>query len=118
CESPMFHIIGLISSVRPAFLNGGQLVISDGFVADRTLARLTDPELNITHYFCVPQMAAALRAVEGFDPSGLQSLKAIFTGGGPNPQGQIKEWLDRGIGMVYCYRCTEVRTVFGYRLDI
>ena len=38
-DSPMFHIIGLISSVRPVLLRGGHIVISDGFIPERTLER-------------------------------------------------------------------------------
>lgn len=117
CESPMFHIIGLVSSVRPAFFCGGHLVISDGFIPERTLSRLADPELAITHYFCVPQMAAALSAVHHFDPAGLRTLKAIFTGGGPLPERQIKDWLNYGIALVNGYGSTEAGTVFGMPLD-
>lgn len=117
CESPMFHIIGLISSVRPAFFCGGHIVISDGFIPDRTLSLLTNPELNISHYFCVPQMATALGAVANFEPTELRKLKAIFTGGGPNPEGHIKSWLDNGIAMVNGYGSTEAGTVFGMPLD-
>ena len=29
CETPMFHVIGLVSCVRPALYCGGSLVISD-----------------------------------------------------------------------------------------
>lgn len=67
-DAPMFHVVGLITNVRPALLAGGCVVVSDGFVAARTLARLADTALGITHYFCVPQMASLLRADPTFDP--------------------------------------------------
>src|ERR1700722_9267174 len=62
CESPMFHIIVLTPSPRPPLMHGGRFVVSDGFVPSRTLALLSDSALGITHYFCVPQMAALMRA--------------------------------------------------------
>lgn len=117
CEAPMFHIIGLATSVRAALLRGGRIVVSDKFIPERTLARLADPELNITHYFCVPQMALALRAVEDFDPQKLHGLKALFTGGAPHPAAQIEAWLEDGIAIVDGYGMSEAGTVFGMPLS-
>jgi fatty-acyl-CoA synthase len=118
CESPMFHIIGAITSVRPALMKGAHIVISDGFEPARTLSRIADPELKLTHYFCVPQMALALRAVEGFNPDSLRNLKALFTGGAPHPEVQIRDWLNDGIPIVDGYGSSEAGTVFGMPLDI
>lgn len=117
CESPMFHIIGMVTSIRPALLWGAKIVISDGFVPERTLARLSDPLLGISHYFCVPQMALSLRAADNFDSHSLASLKALFTGGAPHPEAQIRDWLDDGIAIVDGYGSTECGTVFGMALD-
>lgn len=117
CESPMFHIIGMITSIRPVFLVGGSLVLSDRFVPDRTYQRLANPNLGITHYFCVPQMALAIRGAEGFDPARLCCLKAIFTGGAPHPAPQIRAWLRDGIAIVDGYGMSEAGTVFGMPLD-
>ena len=117
CESPMFHIIGMITSVRPAFVCGGHVVISDGFIPDRTLSRLADPELNISHYFCVPQMAAALRASDSFAPARLRNLKAVFTGGAPLEAANIQKWLNDGISIVNGYGSTEAGSIFGMPLD-
>ena len=47
CETPMFHVIGLISCVRPALYFGGRLIISDGFEPARTFDRLCDPDLAV-----------------------------------------------------------------------
>jgi fatty-acyl-CoA synthase len=116
CEAPMFHVIGMVSSVRPPLLVGAQIVISDRFLPERTFARLADPALGITHYFCVPQMALAIRAIEGFDPARLRGLKAVFTGGAPHPEAQIRAWLDDGIPIVDGYGSSEAGTVFGMPL--
>jgi len=117
CESPMFHIIGMVTSVRPPFLMGGHVVISDRFIPERTFARLADPALKITHYFCVPQMALAIRGVDDFDASKLGGLKAMFTGGAPQPETQIRDWLADGINNVDGFGMSEAGTVFGMPLD-
>jgi len=117
-EAPMFHIIGLVTSVRPALYFGANVCISDGFIPARTLSRLTDPKLAITHYFCVPQMANALRQEPTFDPQKLRGLTALFTGGAPHPEVQIKSWLNDGIPIVDGYGMSEAGTVFGMPLDL
>ncbi|WJG09596.1 AMP-binding protein [Aliiglaciecola sp. LCG003] len=118
CESPMFHIIGLISSIRPALYFGAKIVISDGFIPQRTLARLMDKALAISHYFCVPQMANALRQEASFSADKLQHLTAIFTGGAPHPEVQIRSWLNDNIPIVDGYGMSEAGTVFGMPVDI
>lgn len=117
CESPMFHIIGMVTSVRPPFLCGAHVAISDRFVPERTFSRLVDPDLKITHYFCVPQMALAIRATADFDASRLHGLKAIFTGGAPHPESQIRDWLNDGVAVVDGFGMSEAGTVFGMPLD-
>lgn len=118
CETPMFHVIGLVSCVRPALYNGGSLVISDAFEPTRTLQRLADDSLGITHYFCVPQMANMLRQHEQFDVSNLKNLKGLLTGGAPHPEVQIRAWLNDGIPIVDGYGMSEAGTVFGMPFDL
>jgi fatty-acyl-CoA synthase len=116
-DSPMFHIIGLVTNVRAALYHGGAVLISDGFDAARTLARMADPALAVTHYFCVPQMANMLRQQNTFNPASLAGLTAIFTGGAPHPAADIKAWLDDGIAVVDGFGMSETGTVFGMPLD-
>lgn len=115
-ESPMFHVIGLVTSIWPPLVQGGTVLVSSGFDPAATNARLADRALGITHYFCVPQMAAALRDAPGFAPQDW-SLAALFTGGGPNPPANIRWWLDRGVAMVDGYGMTEAGTILGMPLD-
>ncbi len=117
CDAPMFHVIGLVTNVRPAFFAGGRLLVSDAFDPDRTLDRLMDSSLEITHYFCVPQMANILRQCKSFDASRLGHLTAIFTGGAPHPEPQIREWLNDGIPIVDGFGMSEAGTVFGMPID-
>ena len=117
-DSPMFHIIGLITSIRPAFMHGGSALVSDGFQPLRTLGRLADPALGVTHYFCVPQMAAMMRALPEFDASAFRNLTALFTGGAPHPAADIRAWLADGVPAVDGYGMSEAGTVFGMPADI
>ena len=116
-DSPMFHVIGMVTNIRPTLLMGGRIIVSRGFDPATTLARLGDPALAITHYFCVPQMAEMLRACPDFDPERLRGLKAIFTGGAPHAAARIREWLADGIAIVDGYGMTEAGTVLGMPLD-
>lgn len=117
CDSPMFHVIGLVTQLWTPLTMGGCVRISDGFTPARTNARISDPELALTHYFCVPQMAESLRHDACFRPQAWQSLRAIFTGGAPNPPHRIREWLKMGIRMVDGYGMTETGTLLGMPLD-
>lgn len=118
CDSPMFHIIGLVTNMRPALMRGAAVHISDGFVPARTLERLGDPTLGVTHYFGVPQMAAMLRAAPEFNPDKLGNLTAVFTGGAPHPEANIREWLRDGIAIVDGFGMSEAGTVLGMPISL
>jgi fatty-acyl-CoA synthase len=117
CDTPMFHVIGLITNIRPAIMRGGCFVVSDGFVPGRTLERLADPALGITHYFCVPQMAALLRADPAFDPRQLRRLTAIFSGGAPHAAAAIRAWCRDGIPIADGFGMSEAGTISCMPLD-
>ncbi|MDX8454559.1 AMP-binding protein [Mesorhizobium sp. VK9D] len=117
CDAPMFHVIGLITNLRPVLLKGGTVLISAGFDPGLTNRRLADPALGITHYFCVPQMARMLREHADFAPHRWTSLVALFTGGAPNPAADVLWWLDQGVPMVDGFGMTEAGTVLGMPLE-
>lgn len=117
CEAPMFHVIGLVTNIRPVLMQGGAIVVSDGFQAERTLARLADPALAITHYVGVPQMMEALRGAPLFDPEGIRHLTALVSGGAPHSAADIAAWLDDGIPMVLGFGMSEAGTVFGMSVE-
>ncbi|MDB5420257.1 MAG: AMP-dependent synthetase and ligase, partial [Brevundimonas sp.] len=116
-DTPMFHIIGLITSVRPFVMQGATMLVSDGFEPARTLARMGDPALGVTHYFCVPQMADRIRAEPGFEGRALSRLTALFTGGAPHPAAAIRAWLDAGVNVADGFGMSEAGTVFGMALQ-
>lgn len=117
CDSPMFHVIGIVTQIWPPLLRGGTFIVSPGFDPERTNERLGDPKFGVTHYFCVPQMAEALRHAPNFDPARWSRLKALFTGGAPNPPAHIRWWLDQGVRMVDGYGMTETGTTLGMALS-
>jgi fatty-acyl-CoA synthase len=113
CDAPMFHVMGLITSLRAPLLAGGAVLLSPGFDPIVTNARLADPALGVTHYFCVPQMARRLREAANFAPAQWTGLVALFTGGAPNPAQEVRWWLDRGVCMADGFGMTEAGTVLG-----
>ena len=118
CDTPMFHVIGLITNIRPTLMRGGRFVVSEGFAPGRTLERLADPSLGITHYFCVSQMAAMLRLDPTFDPDKLRRLTAIFTGGAPHATDAILSWCRDDIPIADGFGMSEAGTVSCMPLDI
>jgi fatty-acyl-CoA synthase len=117
-DAPMFHVIGLVTNIRPVWRAGGTVLISDRFDPPCTLARLADPALAVTHWFGVPQMAAMLRADRGFAPGDLRHMTGIFTGGAPHPSAAIRAWLADNIAIVDGYGLSEAGTVFGMPPDL
>ncbi len=117
CEAPMFHTLGLIANTRPVLHMGGSIVVGSGFEPGRTLARLSDPALGITHYCGVPQMMETLRKQPGFDPAPLHRLTALVTGGAPHSPADLKAWGDDGVTIVSGFGMSETGTVFGMPPD-
>ena len=117
-DAPMFHIIGLITAIRPAMFQGACFVVSDGFDPARTLGRLADPDLKVTHYFCVPVMADLIKAEPAYTPDKLRGLTAIFTGGAPYAEAKIQDWVRDGIPVANGFGMSEAGTVFGMPADI
>ncbi len=99
CDMPMFHTAGLFAAARTPLLAGGTVLISKGFDAALTLARLADRTLGITHYFSVPQMAQLLWNQPGFKPEMLCGLTVYAMGGAPNPAAQIERFVRAGVPM-------------------
>jgi len=108
CEMPLFHTAGLLAAARTPLSVGGTVLISQKFDAPVTYERLSDESLGITHYFCVTQMAMAMRQLPGFDGRRLARLTALITGGAPNPEAHIRRWLDDGVTMINAWGMSEI----------
>lgn len=99
CDMPLFHTAGLFAAVRAPLLAGAVVWISAGFDPVKTIERISDRCLGITHYFSVPQMAATLWQHPDFAPEKFQQLVVYATGGAPNPRAQVERFVRAGIAM-------------------
>jgi fatty-acyl-CoA synthase len=117
CDMPLFHTAGLFAAARVPLVGGGAVLVSRGFDPQKTLARLGDPALAVTHYFSVPQMAQVLWQQPGFDPAKLRNLRYWATGGAPNPAAQIERFLNAGIAMSNGFGMSETGSNYGTPMD-
>ncbi|MEZ5892957.1 MAG: AMP-binding protein [Parvularculaceae bacterium] len=113
CDMPLFHVAGLLAASRTTLFYGGTVVVSQRFDPVGTYENLTDPDLGISHYFCVTQMAAQMRAAH---PEGamkkLSHLKVLQTGGAPNPPASVSAWANDGVRMSDGFGMTEIGSAF------
>ena len=98
-------------------LFGAAVWISAGFDPARTIARIADPGLGITHYFSVPQMAATLWQHPDFAPEKFSRLTLYATGGAPNPGAQVERFARAGIRFSDGFGMSETGSNFGMPVD-
>jgi fatty-acyl-CoA synthase len=113
CDMPLFHTAGLYAATRVPIQAGGCVLISRGFDPEKTLQRLADPALKVTHYFSVPQMAARLWIQPGFRPELLHGLVGWAIGGAPNPKPQTERFVNAGIKITEGFGMSETGSNFG-----
>jgi fatty-acyl-CoA synthase len=113
CDMPLFHTAGLYAASRVALQAGGCVLISKGFDPHKTLERLSHPALQVSHYFSVPQMAAAIWNQPGFKPEMLHGLKGWAIGGAPNPKAQTQRFVNAGIKITEGFGMSETGSNFG-----
>ncbi|WP_428027903.1 AMP-binding protein [Altererythrobacter sp.] len=121
CDMPLFHTAGLHAACRAPIQAGACVYITPGFDPVLTLERLSDPELGITHYFSVPQMAATLWNQPSFDAEKLRNIKVWAIGGAPNPKAQSERYAGAGIRIGEGFGMSETGSNFGMptsRLDV
>ncbi|MGO9932853.1 MAG: AMP-binding protein [Steroidobacteraceae bacterium] len=113
CDMPLFHTAGLYAATRVPIQAGGCVLISKGFDPHKTLERLSDTALKVTHYFSVPQMAAKIWNLPGFNPQMLHGLVGWAIGGAPNPKAQTKRFVAAGIKITEGFGMSETGSNFG-----
>ena len=112
CEMPLFHVAGLLAAGRGPFFQGGAILIGQRFEPELALKRIADPDLGVTHIFYVAQMTQTLRESPSFRPEIFRNIRALVTGGAPNPAANIRRWADAGVNMIDGFGMTEVGTAF------
>lgn len=117
CDPPMFHTVGLIGTCRCVLQQGGTVLLSEAFQPGRAIARLGDPDLGVTHYFGVPQIAQMLCDDPAYRASDLGRLKALVVGGAPLPPPLCERLLADGVLVINGFGMTETSTVSGMPLD-
>lgn len=117
-DAPLFHVVGLLAVMHAGLGAGGVILVSERFAPAVTLQRLCDSGLGVTHYFCVPQMAQAMKDEPGFAAADLSHLKGLFTGGAPMPPILTLAYLDRGVPMSNGFGMSEAGTVMHVPLDL
>ena len=113
CDMPLFHTAGLFAAARVPIQAGATVLISKGFDAPTTLARLVDLELGVTNYFSVPQMAAWLWEEPAFDPAALQKLECWAIGGAPHPRTNAERFINAKIRIADGFGMSEICSGFG-----
>jgi fatty-acyl-CoA synthase len=117
-DAPLFHVIGLMAITAGTLFIGGAMHISDGFDPAETLRRLGDPDLRVTHYFGVPQMAQAIAALPDFQTAPMPWMRGMFSGGAPLPPALIETYLRRGLPLVNGYGMTEIGSAVAMPIDV
>jgi fatty-acyl-CoA synthase len=117
CEPPLFHTAALIAVARSTLFNGATLVIAKQFDPLETFNRLADPELGVTNYFCVPQMARMMRNEPGFDGKKLAKLRSIVSGGAPHAAADVRRWVEDGVRMLDGFGMSEVGSATSMPVD-
>lgn len=112
CDMPLFHTAGLFAASRVPIVAGGTVWVSAGFDPAKTIARIGDRDLGVTHYFSVPQMATTLWQHPDFAPEKFHGLKMYVTGGAPNPKAQVERFAHAGIRFSDGFGMTETGSNF------
>jgi fatty-acyl-CoA synthase len=107
CMLPLFHTGGLNVFSYPAFQCGGTVVAMRSFDAGESLRLLGDPDVGITHIFCVPANYQFMGAHPRFRETDFGCLTYAGVGGAPTPDAILKAWQEQGLTLQQGYGMTE-----------
>ena len=102
--TPLFHTGGLHVLTTPLLMNGGAIVLCDGFDPQRVLA-LTSSE-RCTILFGVPTTFERMADTELFR-TGTLDVRVALCGGAPCPKSLIEVWNSKGVVFKQGYGLTE-----------
>lgn len=110
---PTFHTGGLNLYANPVFHHGGTNIIARQYDPALTLQTLTDPDLNVTHFFGVPAIYLFLSQHPDFEKTDLSHIKSWGCGGAPMPVALLKTYANKGLIVQLGFGMTETSpTVF------
>lgn len=113
CDMPLFHVAGLMAASRTPLLYGGTVLVSQKFDPVVSVKNLLNEDYGVTHYFCVTQMGAMMRANNPQETiRQLSRLQVIQTGGAPNPPAAVRQWAEDGVRQVDGFGMTEIGSAF------
>jgi fatty-acyl-CoA synthase len=113
CDMPLFHVAGLMAASRTPLLYGGTVLVSQKFDPVVSVQNLLNEDYGVSHYFCVTQMGAMMRANNSPETiRKLSRLQVIQTGGAPNPPAAVRQWAEDGVRQVDGFGMTEIGSAF------
>ncbi|BAQ11084.1 feruloyl-CoA synthetase [Bacillus sp. OxB-1] len=108
---PFFHIGGIGLFTFPVFFAGGTVVIPDSTEPQHVLH--TIEKEHITLVMGVPTIFSSLKNSDAFETTNFDSIRWLYSGGGPCPPDLIRHYLEKGIPLGQGYGLTEASpTVF------
>jgi len=103
--TPLFHTGGLHVLTTPLLMNGGAIVLCDGFDPARVLELTADEKCTIL--FGVPTTFERMADTDLFRRGSL-SVRIALCGGAPCPKSLIDVWNNKGVTFKQGYGLTEV----------
>jgi fatty-acyl-CoA synthase len=103
--APFAFTGGLVCVYVPAYVLGACIHIEETLDAERALQTIANE--RITVMMGVPILWERMAASPRFAATDLSSLRACTTGGAPVSQALLKRYVDKGVGIVQTYGCTE-----------
>ena len=104
---PLFHIGGINAYANPTFHYGGTNYLMRAFDPGATLDVLSDPEIGITHFLCVPSNYLFMSQHARFETATFTSLVTAGIGGAPTPLALLETWAGKGVILQQGYGMTE-----------
>jgi fatty-acyl-CoA synthase len=103
--APLFHVGGLNVLTLTSLLKGAHVVLHPGFDPAQIVADV--PRYKVSIMFAVPSMLLFLSQYPGFETADMSSVRSISVGGAPCPEGLLRFFNGRGIGVHQGYGLTE-----------
>jgi len=103
--APFAFTGGLVCVYLPAYIMGACIHIEETLDAEHALATIGNE--RITVMMGVPILWERMSASPRFAAADLSSLRTATTGGSPVSQALLKRYVDKGVGIVQTYGCTE-----------